>query len=207
MTRILVTAFQPYDRWSENASWLCLVGLTHNLPEQPEMVTRRYPVDFAQIRGCLEADLADNYDLAVHLGQAPGSTRLGLEAFAINAAQSPSDSQAAPRPRAERLDADGPAAYQSMLPLDEWADLAAEHGIPTSVSHHAGTYLCNATLYWSRRISQLRGLRTQSLFIHVPLAPSQVIASGKDTASLPSTLCAQGVRLILEDMHRLTEVA
>jgi pyroglutamyl-peptidase len=208
MTRILVTAFGPYDRWSENASWISLVELTRNMIEQPELVTRRYPVDFTKIRGCLEADLADNYDFAVHLGQAPGSARLQLEAFAINAAQCPSDSADTrpPRtgpPRTEPLDADGPAAYQSMLPLDDWAELIRRRGIPTSVSHHAGTYLCNATLYWSRRITQLRGLATQSIFVHVPLVPTQVIAGGKDTASLPATLVADAVRLLLEAMHRL----
>jgi pyroglutamyl-peptidase len=200
---VLVTAFEPYDRWSENASRLCLVELTRSLPEQPELVTRRYPVDFARIRGCLEADLADNFDFAVHLGQAPGRTRLGLEAFAINAAHCPSGSPPAASPRSERLDEDGPTAYQTMLPLDDWADLLGSRGIPTSVSHHAGTYLCNAALYWSQRIAQLRGLRTQSLFIHVPLEPKQVSSMKEDLPSLSSGVAVAGLRLILEEMHGL----
>lgn len=203
MTRVLVTAFEPYDRWSENASWLCLIGLTHNLPEQPEIVTRRYPVDFAQIRGRLEADLADNYDFAIHLGQSPGNARLGLEAFAINAAHDPSDAPNGQPPRTTSLDADGPAAYQSLLPLDDWAELLNGRGIPTNVSHHAGTYLCNATLYWSQRLAQLQGLRTQALFMHIPLEPTQVSRLSENLPSMPASLAADGLRTILQQMHDL----
>jgi len=36
MTRVLITAFEPFDRWSENSSWLALVELTRSLPESPK---------------------------------------------------------------------------------------------------------------------------------------------------------------------------
>ena len=34
MKKVLVTAFEPYDRWKTNASWLALVHLTQDLPPQ-----------------------------------------------------------------------------------------------------------------------------------------------------------------------------
>jgi len=40
MTSVLITAFEPYDRWKTNASWLALIQMTQNLPEQPEITTR-----------------------------------------------------------------------------------------------------------------------------------------------------------------------
>ena len=43
MKTVLITAFEPYDRWGTNASWDALVALTSQLPEQPRIVTRRYP--------------------------------------------------------------------------------------------------------------------------------------------------------------------
>ncbi|MCA9101511.1 MAG: hypothetical protein KDA63_10190 [Planctomycetales bacterium] len=228
MTRVLVTAFEPYGRWRENASWLCLVELTRQLPVLPELTTRRYPVDFAEVRRCLEADLAENYDFAIHLGQSTGGARLGLEAFAINAGIDRDDRAAgnsasdppelttnavttaatsvrgAWQPRAQMLDATGPAAYQTSLPLDDWCDLLNTRGIPARVSHHAGTYLCNATLYLSHLIAERSGLKTQSAFIHLPLATSQVAAGEADAASLPAELAADGVRHIIEEMHRLS---
>src|SRR5437764_12607628 len=84
MRRVLITAFEPYDRWSENSSWLALVELTRNLPESSQVVTRRYPVDFEMAKHRLREDLAADYDYALHLGQAPGIGRIHLEAIGLN---------------------------------------------------------------------------------------------------------------------------
>src|SRR4051812_15741003 len=92
MTSVLITAFEPYDRWKANASWLALVQLTQNLPVEPAITTRLYPVDFATMKERLASDLAANYDFALHLGQAPGSTRILLESVAINIGGSSSQS-------------------------------------------------------------------------------------------------------------------
>ena len=69
MPRVLLTAFEPYDRWKANASWLALVELTRNLPEQPQVTTRLYPVDFSEMKERLEADLSAKFDFALHVGQ------------------------------------------------------------------------------------------------------------------------------------------
>src|ERR1700749_2502012 len=92
MTRVLVTAFEPYDRWKTNASWLALVHLTQDLPSEPAITTRLYPVDFAVVRRKLSEDLEGNYDYAIHLGQAPGSGRIQLESVGINVGGSSSQS-------------------------------------------------------------------------------------------------------------------
>src|SRR5262245_50824012 len=84
VSSILITAFEPYDRWQENSSWLALVELTRELPLEPKVVTRRYPVDFEQTRSRLFEDLAAGYDFALHLGQAPGIGRIHLEAIGVN---------------------------------------------------------------------------------------------------------------------------
>ena len=41
MPTLLLTAFEPYDGWPENSSWLTLVELTKNLPSAPRLTTRR----------------------------------------------------------------------------------------------------------------------------------------------------------------------
>ena len=56
MASILITAFEPYGSWKENSSWLALVELTRDLPEDPKVVTRRYPVDFSTTRERLAED-------------------------------------------------------------------------------------------------------------------------------------------------------
>lgn len=195
---VLVTAFEPYDRWATNASWDALVALTRELPTTPRVVTRRYPVDFEKTRVKLAEDLAANYDYTLHLGQAPGSSRVHLEAFALNVAgetmQSPDDFQT--------LVPNGPAAYRSGLPLATWATKIRAAGIPVQVSYHAGTYLCNAILYLAQHIAAEQKLKTQSAFVHLPLSPAQVLNERHDVPSLPTSLCAEALQLILAEMNQ-----
>ncbi|MEM9658078.1 MAG: pyroglutamyl-peptidase I, partial [Planctomycetota bacterium] len=59
MTRLLLTAFEPYADWSDNASWLVIERLTRDLPVDPQITTRLYPVAFSAMRERLETDLSD----------------------------------------------------------------------------------------------------------------------------------------------------
>ena len=197
MSRVLLTAFEPYDRWKANASWLALVHLTQNLPEEPQITTRLYPVDFAEMKERLAADLSGKFDYALHLGQAPGSSRIQLESVGLNIGGSSSQSPDQYRPLVDN----GPVAYQTPLPLADWAVKLRRVGIPAQVSFHAGTYLCNATLYWSHYLAERMALQTESAFIHVPLDVSQVVNEPHGTASLPVNLSAEAIRLILEDLR------
>ncbi len=193
MKSVLLTAFEPYDTWTTNASWLALVELARDLPQQIRLVTRCYPVDFAAMRERLAADLEGNYDYAIHLGQAPGSARLRLEAIGINVGASNG------QPPQPLVDA-GPVAYQSTLPLDDWAARLVAAGIPAAVSYHAGTYLCNATLYLSCHLAERMSLATQSAFVHLPLDVSQTAGTSADQPALPTAIAAAGVRMILDEL-------
>jgi pyroglutamyl-peptidase len=200
MTTVLLTAFEPYDRWTENASWLALVELTReltrDLPAGRKVVTRRYPVDFEAVRARLADDLAADYDYALHLGQAPGISRIHLEAVGLNvgghSSQMPDEYQP--------LVPDGPAAYQTALPLAEWSSQVRALGIPCQVSYHAGTYLCNALLYLTQHLAATRRLKTQAAFIHLPLAPEQVLHERQDWPSLPSSQAAAAIRSIVGEL-------
>ena len=107
MTRVLITAFEPYDRWPENSSWLALEDLTRWYDGDVEITTRRYPVDLTRMSETLRKDMQSNFDFAVHLGQSPGSTLIKLEAVALNV-----------RSDGSPLISDAPEAYRSSVPLD-----------------------------------------------------------------------------------------
>ena len=196
MTSVLITAFEPYDCWRENSSWLCLRELTRERPTEPAITTRRYPVDFQAAKEKLAQDLKANFDYAIHLGQAPRSAAIRLEEIGLNLGGS-SETREALRP----LAADGPVAYRSQLPLADWAAKLCSAGIPAQVSYHAGTYLCNAVFYWSHYFSQQLALRTRSAFIHLPLDLSQTLGQREELPSLPAAVSAAAVRLILEELH------
>jgi pyroglutamyl-peptidase len=196
MSNVLITAFEPYDRWQSNSSWLSVIELTKERPAEPKITTRLYPVDFRAAKAKLHEDLQANYDFALHLGQAPGAANVRLEAIGLNVGGS---SQQLPE-EFQPLAVDGPAAYQSVLPLGRWAGLMRRAGIPAQVSYHAGTYLCNATLYLSHYFTQQLGLKTRSCFVHLPLSTSQAISERQDIASMPTPMAALALRLILNDL-------
>ncbi len=201
MPRVLITAFEPYDRWEVNSSWLALVELTRNLPVEPKVTTRLYPVDFEQVRTRLASELQANYDFALHLGQAPGSSHIHLEALAVNVGGHSSQASDAFQP----LVAEGPVAYRATLPLTQWGQKLREAKIPAQVSYHAGTYLCNAIFYLSRHFAQTQRLSTRAGFIHIPLAPEQALDQRQELASLPTATVAAGLRMILDEIARTGE--
>jgi pyroglutamyl-peptidase len=92
----------------------------------------------------------------------------------------------------------GPAAYFSTLPVKAIvADLRAA-GLPSEVSHTAGTFVCNHVFYGLmhalRKRKDLRGG-----FIHVPFLPEQ---AQKGQASLPLEDMVYGVALAVETALR-----
>lgn len=196
MPKVLLTAFAPYDDWPANASWLALQEVTRDTPPDLELVTRLYPVDFGEMACRLDKDLTADFDVALHLGQAPGRGRVDLEAVGINWGQERSQRAEEAWPLIEG----GPAAYASTLPLADWAREMRKEGIPAEVSHHAGTYLCNAIFYLSQHLAVQRQLDVRVAFFHLPLDPSQIVEPRRDLASMPIETTAHGLRLVLRDI-------
>jgi pyroglutamyl-peptidase len=194
MTSVLLTAFEPYGRWSSNASWLTLVELTKSLPSSIKLTTRLFPVDYAQTQVLIQEELAANHDVAIHLGQAPGRAKISLEQVALNCAETGGGHF---RP----LISDAPAAYFSPLPLSDWSATLKRNGLPSEVSFHAGTFLCNAIFYYSSHYAITMGLKTESFFLHLPLDVSQIVDDpDSHMPSLPVQQSAVALRLILDEI-------
>lgn len=192
MPKILLTAFEPYEQWRENSSWLTMIELTRWFDSGGKIVTRRYPVDLAEMAHRLGEDLMAGYDFAVHLGQSPGSPVIKLESTGLNMTD-----------KGVRLVEQGPVAYKTSLPLGSWVERLRGEGMPAVQSHHAGTYLCNAALYLSQHLSAERGLSTRSVFVHLPLSPQQVsehmpVHGAMASMSLP--VMAAAVAVLLGEM-------
>jgi pyroglutamyl-peptidase len=190
VTRVLITAFEPYDRWIENSSWSALMDLTHWYEGAVEITTRRYPVNLAKVSDALRRDLQTNYDLAIHLGQSPGCPVIKLESVGLNILSDGS-----------LITPDGPDAYRSRLPLEQVANRLNDRGIPSERSHHAGTFLCNATLYLSQHFSQSFAMQTQSVFIHIPLTPAQAAKHiNERLPSMNTPLASAAIAFVMEEL-------
>jgi pyroglutamyl-peptidase len=205
--RVLLTAFEPYDQWSSNSSWMALVEMLKDYPAGKSLVTRRYPVNLPLVREKLAKDLDREFDFVLHLGQSPGASCIKLEAIAINAA-------GCTESRGEELQElipSGPVGYRSNMPLARWVELLRQENIPTCISYHAGTYLCNAIMYLSQHyLSTSKRDRTSRRcmvgFVHLPLATEQVAQQAQSMPSLPVAMMARAVRILVEDLRADTEL-
>lgn len=199
--RILLTAFEPYAQWPTNSSWLTLVELLRVRPPNGSLVTRRYPVDFRRMQSALYKDLTQEFDAVLHLGQAPGSTSIRLEAVALNAGGAITESGSG----MDRLIPDGPEAYRTRMPLQRWQRSLQAASIPASISYHAGTYLCNAVMYLSHHWAAESDRSIPVGFVHLPLATSQVANSTAPEPSLPVETLAAALGTILSDIENMSE--
>ncbi|MCA9191876.1 MAG: pyroglutamyl-peptidase I [Planctomycetales bacterium] len=201
--RILLTAFEPYDQWSENSSWLALVELLKHRPTNLELITRRYPVHLQRMQEKLLEDLSKPLDAVLHLGQSPGASAVKLESVALNIAGC-LEEQGSELPCL--IDA-APLAYRSTFPVGLCADRLKEHQIPALISYNAGTFLCNATLYLSLHQMVSAGASTQVGFMHLPLATEQVARENLNLPSLPISTLATAVYSILDVLASASKTA
>lgn len=203
--RVLLTAFEPYDQWTTNSSWLALVEMLKEFPSAGTLVTRRYPVDLHALQEKLRQDLQRDFDVVLHLGQSPGASSIKLEAIALNAAGCLDERGA----ELDEIIPGGPVAYRSSMPLGRWAELLRSNHIPSVISYHAGTFLCNAIMYLSHHELQVRAKKHPRSckvgFVHLPLATEQVASRSQSLPSLPLSTLARAVRLLVEDLQGFDE--
>ena len=191
--RVLLTAFEPYDVWEQNSSWEALVTFLHHRGIPEGVTTRRYPVDLVELQSRLEKDLSLGFDAILHLGQAPGISRVQMEAIALNVAGMTEAAGEFFGP----LVPNGPVAYRTLFPLDHWNTELRSMGIPCSVSFHAGTYLCNAAMYLSHHWHAVRRRPCSIGFVHLPLTPEQILHSRRDLPSMPREQSSEAIDTIL----------
>lgn len=130
------------------------------------------------------ADVAQNMAHLIHvhrpvfvvsLGLATGEPVLRLESTAINRLDFGTADNYGMRPTDGRpIDPEGPPARMATWDAYALAAMLRAAGLPAYVSHHAGTHLCNATLYAALGALQAQGLTVPCGFLHLPYLPSQV---------------------------------
>lgn len=199
--KILLTAFEPYEQWAENSSWLTMVELLKQRPERLELVTRRYPVDLTTVRERLYRDLQQGFDAVIHTGQAPGSTAVKLETLAINFAGRVENGGDELQSILEK----SPLAYQTEMPVGNWVNLLRQNSIPATISYHAGTFLCNATMFLSLHHGQQMRHGGKVGFMHLPLTTNQAASGLTSMPSLPVEVLASAIRIVLDDLARLEQ--
>ena len=156
------------------------------------------PVHHADAAPVVAALVAETEPIAVvHTGLAAGRARVALERVAVNVMDYEQPDNAGFRAAGEPCVPGGPAAYFATLPLSAILEALTLEGIPAYVSNTAGTYLCNQTLYGTLHAARARARPPRVGFIHVPLLPAMVAATGLEQPSMDFPLMLRAVEIAL----------
>ena len=170
---ILVTGFEPFGGEAINPSAQVAQALHGRRIGAAAVVAVVLPCAFDGAVATLRAALATHRpQLVLALGQAGGRCDLSLERVAINLDDARIADNCGAQPIDEPVVAGGPAAYFTTLPVKAMAAALRQAGYPASVSHSAGTFVCNHVFYALQH--SLAGEHdVRSGFMHLPYLPEQ----------------------------------
>jgi pyroglutamyl-peptidase len=194
----LLTGFDAFGGEAENPSLLIARTLDGELIAGRRVVGAVLPTEFA--RALVELDaLIDAHRPAVVLavGQAGGRAEISLERVAINLIDARITDNAGAQPVDVPVIDGAPNAYFSTLPLKAMLTRLHEAQIPASLSHTAGTFVCNQVFFGLAHRLATQHRRTRGGLIHVPYLPEQA-ARHPGTPSLPLATMIDAIRLCLK---------
>jgi pyroglutamyl-peptidase len=203
MMKLLLTGFEPFGGLAANPSQLIVEAWRAREPPRgvDELICEILPVTFGAASRRLHGLIhAHRPDAVVCVGVARGSEAIRLERVALNLDDSAQSDNASALRQGLLIDAQGPVAYWSTLPLDAMFEALCARGIPATFSNHAGTYVCNHTFYSAR---YELGDDVPCGLIHVPLTPELAVESGTEVPSLPLEVMVEAVGYCLEVVGQL----
>ena len=193
MRTVLLTGFEPFDQDTINPSWEAVRLLDGVLlSDDVRIVARLLPCAFAEAPARLTEFLAQLApEMVIAVGLASGRADLSVERVAINLNDARIPDNQGLQPIDTPVVAQGPAAYFSTLPIKAMVRAIKAAGIPASVSHTAGTFVCNQVFYCLQHA--LAGTGVRGGFIHVPPLPEQAVVAGGPSMALATQV--EGLRI------------
>lgn len=195
--KILVTGFEPFAGASVNPAQAIALALDGERITGHRIVGAVLPTEFAQSLPRLKALIRKHRPvLVLALGQAGGREGISLERVAINLIDARIPDNAGDQPVDISVVDNAPNAYFSTLPIKAMLARLTGAGITASISHTAGTFVCNQVFYGLMRLLARRR-HTRGGFVHVPYLPEQADGQpGSPSMSLESML--EAIRLCVE---------
>ncbi|MFI1800228.1 pyroglutamyl-peptidase I [Streptomyces sp. NPDC020379] len=195
MTRVLLTGFEPFGGEAVNPSWQAVRAAAEHPPEGVELSVAQLPCVFGSALDALRAAVAaTGPDVVLCVGQAGGRPDVTVERIAVNLDDARIPDNAGARPLDEPVVPGGPAAYFATLPVKACVAAVREAGLPASLSHTAGTFVCNHVFYGLMHLAATEHPGLRGGFVHVPYAPEQV--TDRALPSLPVAATAAALRVI-----------
>ncbi len=196
--KILVTGFDPFGGESVNPAYEA-VKLLPDTIGGAQIFKLEIPTVFSLSGPAVEEGIKKYQpDVVLCVGQAGGRASISVEKVAINFVDARIPDNNGEQPLDEPLQADGPAAYFSTLPVKAMVQHVKDAGLPCYLSFTAGTYVCNSIMYNVLYMCDKRYPGIRAGFIHVPYACGQVVDKANTTPSMPLETIAKSLEYAIE---------
>jgi pyroglutamyl-peptidase len=165
---VVLTGFEPFGGRAENRSW----QVVEAVPDVPgvRVAKVQLPVDFTQLARAVTPLVPRARRALVLIGESAQTSVVEIERVALNVVHARIPDNRGAQPRFEELAAQAPLARYARWDAARVADVLAGAGVPVHVSHHAGTYACNASLYLALHEAETIAAAPPIIgFIHVPV--------------------------------------
>lgn len=173
--KILITGFDPFGGETVNPSYLAVQQLPDKIAGA-ELIKTQIPTEFYESARQLQQKVkAHQPDIVLNIGQAGGRTALSFERVAINLDDARIPDNQGQQPLDQKIQATGPAAYFTQLPIKAMANAVRSQGIPAQISYSAGTFVCNHIMYQMHYLIETAYPNIKAGFIHVPFLSEQVV--------------------------------
>jgi pyroglutamyl-peptidase len=191
--RILITAFEPFDGRTKNASAEAAAALIkEETPANIEIVICLLPVETGTASKLIQIAMDEHQpDYVISLGEAKRDA-ICIEMTAYNERSFTIPDNTGLLLKSSPVLKDGPASYSATLPVEAMLYGIEQAGIAARLSYDAGRYLCNEVMYSALHAAQERDRLVSVGFIHVPHLPE----AAADTA-YPAMPTQEVVRALL----------
>lgn len=192
--KVLLTGFEPFGGEKLNPSWEAVKQLHGEVIDGVTLVAEQIPTVFGKSIEVIEKLIQQyNPDIVICVGQAGGRLHITPERVAININDARIPDNKGNQPIDEPIADKGPVAYWSTLPIKRMVKNMQKSNIPASISHTAGTFVCNHIFYGLMDYITRTSLSIQGGFIHIPFIPEQTI--NKEAPSLSLEAIVEGIKI------------
>ena len=190
MPKILLTGFEPFGGEKINPSWKAVSALGGTSISGWDIIAAEIPVvRYVSMDLIKELIREHQPEIIISVGQAGGRMEISLERIGINVDDYGIPDNGGNQPIDEPIDAAGPPAYFSTLPVKAMVQAMRASGVPAIVSNTAGTYLCNHIAYALPHYLAVENIKAIGGFIHIPFLPEQAATQrGRPSMALESLI-------------------
>jgi pyroglutamyl-peptidase len=206
MTRVLLTAFEPFGGEQVNPSQLAVQRIAAGGIDGVEVRTAFLPVVYYRAAEALRAAIEQHEpDVVICTGQAGGRFGVTPEKVAINRNDTAMPDNAGQAPIDEPIVADGPVGYFTGLPVAAIVEALRDAAIPASVSWTAGAYICNHVFYSLMHLIATERPGLRGGFVHVPYVHEQVVRRDDERPSLSIEEIVEALCITVRTTLHVTE--